>query len=284
MKHGPAFLHGIVEVADRYDGLILDLFGTVHDGIDLLPGVLDALRAIRQRRIRVCLLSNAPRRSRDVANRISEMGLEPEFYCGLVTSGEMAFDALSTGGGDFGDRYFHIGPSELSGLLDGSGRTAVTEPDEADFLLCTGIGDATSLTRDLFSRAIDRKLTMVCANPDRSVIIGQELISCAGAVAQYYEAMGGTILHFGKPYRAAYDQALSRLDLTGDRVLAVGDALDTDIRGARAVGIDAALVLTGIHRDELVDRRTGRASLAKIKRMREREHQPIFVMHALAWS
>lgn len=284
MKHGPGLLRGIGDVAERYDGLILDLFGTVHNGIDLLPGALDALQAIRQRQIRVCLLSNAPRRSGDVADRLTAMGLEPRFYRGLVTSGEMVFEALSMGGCGLGDRYFHIGPNELARLLDGSGRTAVTELEEADFLLCTGISDGPSLERDLFSRAIDRKLTLVCANPDRSVIIGQNRIACAGSVAERYEAMGGTILYFGKPYRAAYDRALSRLDLAGGRVLAIGDALDTDIRGACAAGIDAALVLTGIHRHELVDRRTGNASWTKTRRLREREYCPTFVMQAFAWT
>lgn len=282
MRQDHPILNSIGDLADRYDGLIVDLFGTLHDGIDVLPGVLDALREIKQRDIRVCLLSNAPRRRAHVAEQIHRMGLEPDLYCGLVTSGEMVFEASSVDTTRLGDRYFHIGPAELSGLLDGSGCSPVADIDEADFILCTGIGYGPTASREPFARAIERKLVMVCANPDRSVIIGQNTIACAGMVAEHYEEMGGIVWYFGKPYRAVYDRAFSCLGLPAKHILAVGDALETDIQGANAAGIDAALVLTGIDRHLLFDRQEGRVPGTEIARLPNKQCQPTFVIRAFA--
>ncbi len=282
MRQGHRIIGSIGDLADQYDGLIVDLFGTLHDGIDLLPGVLGALRDINQRHIRICLLSNAPRRRAQVVEQIDRMGLEHDFYCGLITSGEMVFEALAAGSSSLGDRYFHIGPAELSGLLHGSGRSPVADIDEADFLLCTGIGHGPSVSRDPFARAIERKLVMVCANPDRSVMIGQNTIACAGMVAERYEGMGGTVWYFGKPHRAAYDGAFSCLGIPAKRILAVGDALETDVRGANAAGIDAALVLTGIDGHLVFNRQEGRVPWNKIAALRNRQHRPTFVVRAFA--
>lgn len=288
MTGRPWVFTNLRDIASGYRGIILDLFGTVHDGLNPLDGAIEALRTLHRDGIAVCLLSNSPRRREDVAARLSQMGFAPELYGGLVTSGELAFEALSNDADrNLGRRFFHIGPLELSGLFDGSGRDLAEAVDQADFLLCTGAGGNQSLedAERVLWDAQARGLVMVCANPDRAVMIGKTRIDCAGTTAAHYERLGGTVLYYGKPLLPAYDRALSVLGLARDHVLAIGDGLETDIVGARRAGIDAALVLTGIHHDQLVNTMTGHVLWDRLARLCSgHEHLPDFVMPAFTWG
>jgi HAD superfamily hydrolase (TIGR01459 family) len=88
---------------------------------------------------------------------------------------------------------------------------------------------------------------MVCANPDLEVIKGGTRIICAGALSVRYIEIGGTVIWVGKPYPAVYGPVLARLGLPRGQVLAVGDALRTDVAGATAAGLESCWVLGGIH-------------------------------------
>jgi HAD superfamily hydrolase (TIGR01459 family) len=96
---------------------------------------------------------------------------------------------------------------------------------------------------------------MLCANPDQVVQRGGQLVYCAGALARAYEKIEGEVVYFGKPYPAIYDLALETMRQatrrTITRVLAVGDAVETDLKGANAMGFDALFVAHGIHAAEL---------------------------------
>ena len=235
---------GLKDIISAYDGLILDLFGVLHNGIEPLPNALEALEQLRANGKRTCLLSNSPRRSGEVAARLRTMGIDPELYDGLITSGELVFAAFAATSPCEapvpGSRFLHIGPQYLSGLLNGLALERVAKVGEANFVLVTGApepeGDAS-----LLFEARQYGLPLICANPDLTVMIGDQNIPCAGTVAAEYEAMGGKIHYFGKPWLHAYEEALMVLRLPPSRVLAVGDSLATDICGANGAGVDFGL-------------------------------------------
>jgi HAD superfamily hydrolase (TIGR01459 family) len=284
-------LPSIVSVADittGFRGVIVDVFGVLHDGVATFPDAIDALRGLRTRGTRICLLSNSPRRSAEVAARLSMMKIGQDLYDGLITSGQMVYDAVSDEGPvtgvPLGRRYIHIGPADLSGLLDGLGLQPITSAAQATFLLATGVPDDGSDAALAYSLAEARRhgLPMICANPDLEVDIGCRRIVCAGTVASHYENLGGFVARYGKPSFAAYARALEVLGLPAGDVLAIGDSLETDILGANRAGIASALVMTGIHRGFVAEKTEpdweGLWCLC-------RRHcaEPKFILSTLAW-
>jgi HAD superfamily hydrolase (TIGR01459 family) len=246
----------IADLADAYDGFIVDLWGVVHDGVRPYPGVIDALAALRAAGKRVVFLSNAPRRAAAVAESLAAMGIAPGTYDGVVTSGEVVRSALITRtDADFaelGTRFVHLGPVRDRNLFEGLDLAEVNTPDDAEFLLNTGPDDLAAqddpaLFDVLLAESLKAGLPMVCANPDLEVIRDGRRIICAGLLAQRYEAWGGRVIWRGKPDPAVYAPTLALLGTARDRTIAFGDSLRTDIAGAKAAGIAAVLVLTGIH-------------------------------------
>lgn len=249
----------LMDLIGSYRGVILDLFGVLHDGVNAYPHAVETLAKLRARGIRTCLLSNSPRRSQNVAARLTSMGIGGDLYHGLITSGEMVYQAFAGVNPAIESpkcqRFFHVGPAELSGLLEGLAVIQVMMLSEADFILATGSPEesAGGIDISLLLAGQIRKLPMVCANPDIEVYIGSRKVVCAGTIASLYEAQGGQVIRYGKPCASAYVRALKLLDVSGTDVLAVGDSLATDILGANRMGIDSALVLTGTHQDYAVD-------------------------------
>lgn len=258
MTSSPRFVSGLRELADQYTALIVDLWGVVHDGVRPFPGVVDALRRLRAADRQVCLLSNAPRRVEGVRARLREIGVPDDAYDHLMTSGEATHEALIAPPDAFhaglGRRCLHIGPRRDDDVHQGTGRIMVGRPEEADFVLCTGIDDSRETVADyeaVLQRCADRGLPMICANPDLVVVVGGARAICAGALAAHYETLGGRVAYHGKPHPPVYERCFA---LFGGpdrrRVLGVGDALRTDIAGANAAGIDSLLITGGIHAEE----------------------------------
>jgi HAD superfamily hydrolase (TIGR01459 family) len=245
-------------LAERYDGFILDLWGVIHDGVTPYPGAIECLRRLKAMGKPTVLLSNAPRRARVAQASMRGMGIADDLYTGILTSGEATHMMLRDRTDDFfaalGRRVFHLGPERDRNVLDGLDFVRVEQPAEAHFVLNTGPDDLGSVTEvsaweDILRACLAADLPMVCANPDLEVIRGGHRLICAGALARRYEALGGRVKWVGKPDPAVYRPVLAMLGVA--RVLAVGDALRTDIAGAAAVGLDACWVLGGIHAAEL---------------------------------
>lgn len=239
-------------MAEGYDGFILDLWGVVHDGKAAYPGALSAIRAVKASGKPILLLSNAPRRSSAVKLLLDRLGVPPETYDTIVTSGDLVHAAIAAGEADLvGGRCLRIGPERDHGLVDGLDLELVDGVGAADFLLVTGLHDDERETaetyRPLLLESLAGGLPLICANPDRSVMRGPLEVPCAGAIAELYEGMGGRVLWFGKPDQGAYRASLSRLGLEAGKVLAVGDSFRTDIAGASAAGIDTLFVAGGLH-------------------------------------
>lgn len=245
-------LSGISAVAARYDGFILDLWGVIHDGTHLYPGVKEALVKLRGQGKRIVFLSNAPRRSWKVENVLHQLGIGRELYDMALSSGEAGFQWLANAKQPpLGATYFYIGPEKDLDVLDGLPYTRVFRLDAADFVLNVGFGSEEQNEHGhdhelAAARALN--LPMLCLNPDLEVVkISGERFPCAGVLAQAYAALGGQVVWFGKPYASVYAQCEAFLKPTGkDRLLAVGDSLDTDIPGALRYGLDCMLVTGGI--------------------------------------
>jgi HAD superfamily hydrolase (TIGR01459 family) len=267
---------GLGPVLDRYDALILDLWGVVHNGVEPYPGVPECLDALAAAGKKVCLLTNAPRRPAGVERRLKEMGLGPERYQHVMTSGEATFEALQDRDMEWvarlGRRFVFMGPERDHDVYEGLDYTRVEEPENADFIINCGIVDYGMTVEDyapLLGRCLAAGLPMICANPDIIVVVGDRMEICAGTLAAYYADQGGEVLLFGKPYPPVYERCFHLLGIGADRsrVLAVGDGLRTDIAGANAVGIDSALVIGGIHMEEVAAAWGGLADPAKLDRL-----------------
>lgn len=267
------FLDGFAALAARYDGFILDLWGVVHDGVEPYPGAVDCLERLRRAGKRAVLLSNAPRRAGVAQEGMRAMGIPDTLYDGILTSGEMTRIMLERREDSFfaalGRRVYHLGPQRDRNVIEGLDVTAVASPAEADFVLNTGpdeYRDSTSIGpfEETLRACRAHGLPMVCANPDLVVLRGGVRVICAGSLAARYEELGGTARLIGKPDPAVYGPVLQMLAVPPERVLAVGDALRTDIAGATASGLASCWVLGGIHGEALGgDRDAARAEAAE---------------------
>jgi HAD superfamily hydrolase (TIGR01459 family) len=251
-------IQGIAALAPRYDGFILDLWGVVHDGVAPLPGALECLDALKAAGKRIALLSNAPRRSDDVVERITRIGVPAGLYHHVLSSGEEAWQHLHRRDDPFyaalGRRCLHIGSERDMLIREGLELEFVDTAEQAEFILNTGPAGWEDRIEDyapLLRRALARDLPMVCANPDLVVMHGDRLALCAGALAQWYEEAGGWVRWHGKPFRSVYDTCLELLGIEDrKRILAVGDSLRTDIAGATGAGLVGVLIAGGIHAEE----------------------------------
>ncbi|GBQ88872.1 hydrolase IIA [Gluconacetobacter johannae DSM 13595] len=255
-------LDDFAPLAARYDGFIVDLWGVVHDGVAPYPGAPDCLARLRGMGRRVVLLSNAPRRVDVVREGLRAMGVADDLYDGIMTSGEYTRGLLH-GRTDpwfagLGRRMFHIGAPKDFNLFEGLDLEQVTDPASADFILNTG-PDQERGENDpapyllVLAACAAHGLKMICANPDMEVIRGGRRLICAGLLASLYEQKGGEVRWIGKPYPEVYGPVLDMLAMPRGRVLAVGDALATDMRGARGAGVDGCWVLGGIHQEMIGD-------------------------------
>ncbi len=252
-------LSGIGPLVGAYDGLILDLWGVIHDGRDLYPGATDALARVRDAGKKVVMLSNAPRRSSAVIEGMTAMGIDRGLYDEVLSSGELVWRALSQRAAPWakglGRRCLHVGPDRDKGLLDGLDLEIIDGTESGGFILNTGPWQDGARVADyeaLLGEAAQCAMPMVCANPDVEVIRAGTRIICAGALAARYAEMAGAVHYFGKPYAEAYIACLELMEVADlSRLLAVGDSLTTDIRGAAEAGVDSVWVTSGIHATEL---------------------------------
>jgi HAD superfamily hydrolase (TIGR01459 family) len=254
-------LDGLAQVAERYDLLLCDVWGVLHDGQKAHVPADEALIRFRglpgARPRRVILVSNAPRPGDGVGRILDRFGVPREAYDAILTSGDLTRELIT---GRPGARIRHLGPERDLGIFQNLDLSLVPE-EEADLVVCTGLFDDRSETaddyRDELMRLAARGLTMICANPDLVVESGNRLIPCAGLLAAAYAELGGGVIYAGKPHRPVYEAALAKgAELTGapvdpGRVMAIGDAIRTDIAGARGFGIASLLVARGIHAEEL---------------------------------
>ncbi len=243
--------------APDYDVLLCDVWGVVHNGLHAFAEPCDALMRARARGAAVIMITNAPRPSEVVARQLERLQVPRETYDAIVSSGDVSRGVIQSRPGQ---SLFHLGPERDRSIFAGLNlRFAPLE--SADYVVCSGLVDDENETPDDYrgrlETMLERKLFMVCGNPDIVVERGDRLVYCAGAIADIYADMGGDVLYAGKPHRPIYDMALAKAETSIGRkaemrrVLAVGDSVRTDLAGAHAFGIDCLFITSGIHAEEL---------------------------------
>jgi HAD superfamily hydrolase (TIGR01459 family) len=247
-------LPGIEPLIERYDGFLLDQWGVLHNGVEVLPGVTEALQALQQTGKKVIILSNSGRRAAANQANMQRMGIDPGLYNAIITSGEAAWLGLSEkqdqAFAGLGKRCLFFSRKGDYQALEGLDLTLAGHPAEADFILLSGIGHDPAVAEDIdrqLQQAVAYHLPMICSNPDITGVAGDELVTCPGALAQNYQKAGGEVHYVGKPWPAIYRIALAQLGLDNAATVAIGDSLQHDIKGAAGAGIDSVLVTAGIH-------------------------------------
>ena len=258
----PTLLPHFSALAPDYDVLLCDVWGVVHNGIAAFPDACDALMRARARGAAVVLITNAPRPRDAVVGQLRHYHVPPEAYDAIATSGDVTRSVVEA---RHGQSVHVIGPARDRHIFTGL-NVRFAPLESADYVVCTGLEDDDTETPDDYRERLEtmlaRKLFMVCANPDVVVERGDRLLYCAGAIADLYATMGGEVFYAGKPYRPIYDLALARAEEAAgrtvplSRVLAIGDSLRTDLKGARTLGADFLFVTAGIHAEELGGRET----------------------------
>ena len=276
-------LSSIAPLVPAYDAWICDVWGVMHNGIRAFAGALDACRRFRERRGTVLLLSNAPRPAHSVQAQLDGLGVPHDVYDTILTSGDLTRKLI----GERRDlRLFHLGPDRDKPIFDGLDLHFSTA-DDAELVICSGLYNDEVETpahyTALLERLARRGVSMICANPDLVVERGARLVYCAGSLAAEYERLGGSVTYAGKPHRPIYDMAFERLGkLRGGpvprkRILAIGDGIRTDIRGAVAAGIDSAFIASAIHVTGELDEDTIERLFSGFDR------RPVAALPALIW-
>ncbi|QRI64099.1 TIGR01459 family HAD-type hydrolase [Shinella sp. PSBB067] len=255
------------DIAAQYDAVLCDVWGVLHNGVEAFSHASEALAEARAAGLSVVLVTNSPRPHPGVKVQIRGLGVRDDAYDRIVTSGDVTRSLIAEGPG----KVYFIGAEKDLPLLDGLDVETVGLK-EAGIVVCAGLRDdeveAVEDYREELAALAARGLPFICANPDLVVERGHKLIACAGALAGLYEELGGTTRIAGKPHRPIYEKSLAELRAVRGafdmaRVIAIGDGMPTDVRGAQAYGLDVLYISGGIHAGHYVEGgRTDEARLA----------------------
>jgi HAD superfamily hydrolase (TIGR01459 family) len=253
-------LEHISEIYKNYDTFVIDLWGVMHDGIKLNSKAIEAVDHLNNNDKKIVFLSNAPRPSSKVINFLLKMNMDQKYLTNVMTSGEAAMYAINQN--KFGKSFFHLGPPRDTSVFE-KVKDHKTDIEESDFILCTGLfddqNDNLDYYKDFLANYVSKKL--VCTNPDLTVHRGNIEELCAGSVAKVFEDLGGEVFYFGKPYKEIYKMCFD----SSEKVLAIGDNLRTDIKGANNLNIDCLFISNGVHRNEFKNISELNALLNKFK-------------------
>ena len=251
----PTLVSGLSEVADRYDAVLCDIWGVIHNGMAAFPEACDALTRYNESRGPVVLISNSPRPSPHVYAQLDGLGVPRSAWRAFVSSGDATRSLLAPRAPG---PAWKIGPDRDWPLYEGLGLEWTT-PELATFVACTGPNDDEVESPEDYRAQLEicaaRGLTMICANPDIVVQRGDRLIYCGGALAAVYASLGGPVEMAGKPHAPIYHLAMDLAEthvgraLDRRRVLCIGDGIATDVHGAAGHGLDCLFIAKGIHGD-----------------------------------
>jgi HAD superfamily hydrolase (TIGR01459 family) len=285
---------GLAELAPAYDVVLCDVWGVVHNGKRSFTEACAALTEFRSRGGVVVLVTNAPRPNPPVREQLDRLGVPRDAFDDIVTSGDVTLALIAAHGEA---PLHHIGPERDVALFSILERQTGLRPPraplaEATYVVCTGLFDDQTEKPEDYDAALAqmraRDLEMISANPDLVVHVGDRLLYCSGAIADRYERQGGRVKQAGKPFAPIYERAMEIVgglrgaSVSKARVLAIGDGLRTDIRGAENFGLDALFVAGGIHQGEL----QGAAGLDPVRLeafLQKSESRPKAAIDALRW-
>ena len=242
---------GLSSIADNYQLFYIDLWGVVHNGVNLHDEAINVLKQISNKNKDYILLTNAPRPNNSVKKFLEKMGMEKEMRDHVFTSGEAALNYLKKN--FLNKSFFHVGPPRDFDLFKDFEENKLSDIKKSEYILCTGLFDDHDkdlvFYKDLFEKHLKKK--MICTNPDLIVDRGGVRELCAGSVAMVFEKMGGEVVYFGKPYPEVYNQSI---DNKNKKILSIGDNLNTDIKGANLLNYDSLIISNGIHKHEIKEK------------------------------
>ena len=240
---------GLKSIINRYDLFFIDLWGVVHNGIELYENSINVLDNLAAAKKDFILLTNAPRPNETVINFLKKMGLK-KYFENVFTSGEAAHKYLIS---ELGKKnFFHIGPPRDFDLFKNIEKNNVLNIEDADYFLCTGLFEDQENDLNYYKKLLSNHTSkkMICTNPDLIVDRGEEREYCAGSVAKSFEEIKGEVIYFGKPHPPVYNLSTN---IINKKVLCIGDNLNTDIKGANIQNFDSLLITNGIHKKEILD-------------------------------
>ena len=239
---------GLSSIVDNYQLFYIDLWGVVHNGVSLHSEAINALKEITKKGKDYILLTNAPRPNHAVKSFLEKLGMEKEIREHVFTSGEAALVYLKKN--LFNSNFFHIGPPRDFDLFKNFEKMKSNQIEKCDYILCTGLFDDHNEDLKYYKNLLEKniKKKMICTNPDLIVDKGGIREFCAGSVAMIFEKIGGEVIYFGKPYPEVYNQST---DNKNKKILAIGDNLNTDIKGANLLNYDSMIITNGVHKEEI---------------------------------
>ena len=238
-------LNHLADIYENYDTFVIDLWGVMHNGVTLNSNAINAVDKLKKNSKKIVFLSNAPRPSSKVINFLQKMKMNKKYLDNVVTSGEAAMHAINQK--KFGKTFYHLGPSRDISVFE-KVKDNRTDLQGCDFILCTGLFDDYDDDLDYYKKFLLRYVSkkLICTNPDLIVHRGSVEELCAGSVAKVFEELGGEVIYFGKPHTEVYNMCFG----SNEKVLAIGDNLRTDIKGANNLKIDCIFITDGVHRKE----------------------------------
>ena len=249
-------IHDFPAIIPNYELFIVDLFGVIHDGVELYPKVFDNLKYIKEQKKHLVFLSNAPRRAIKAQKKLKELGIDENLYDFILTSGEHAFAHFKNLEQENPPlKYYYLGPEKDRDLLHDTNHIEVETTTEADIAITTGL-DPDQQVNDMMPQIHDIKqsnLELFCINPDKYVHKqnGKSHI-CAGMIAKTYIELGGKVTYYGKPYISIYQKIFKKFsNISKEKILCIGDGMETDITGANNASLHSALITSGMHVKEL---------------------------------
>ena len=251
-------INNFSEIFEKYDSIICDIWGVIHNGQELFSSSVDCLYDLKNKGYPVILVSNAPRPGEEIKLMLEKMGLEKNCYDKIITSGDLTQKILNDG--SLGQNCYHIGPDRDLKIFEGI-RVNRVNFDKSDFIFITGLFNDEEEDENSYLPLLEegkkRKLKLLCANPDIWVQRGNDFIPCAGAISKKYETIGGKVINIGKPFQPIFDEAIKNIDSFGkgkfSSTIVIGDGIDTDIKGANDYKLDSLLTLGGLFSGQKID-------------------------------
>ncbi len=278
-------IQSLKDIADRYDVIVLDQWGVLHDGSRPYPGVIAALNGITADGYRLAVLSNSGKRNAPNVARMTEIGFAPDLFSAVMTAGEALWHDLQEQ--RVPHRHFYViegQPGDASEWASGLDVVIDADLNAVQAVLLMGVPDDATLAewRPVLTEINTRDLTVYCSNPDHVAPRGGgRTVLSPGTLARSFEHMGGTVVYYGKPHPQVFGALGDVLQVPPERVLMVGDSPDHDIAGADAVGWDSLLVFGGLCR-EMLDAADRHQALGALCEKRE-VPLPTYAIDMLRW-
>jgi HAD superfamily hydrolase (TIGR01459 family) len=282
-------LPGLREIADQFSFFLIDIWGVLHNGSDVFYEAQDCLLELKRQGKTVVLCSNAPRFASNVEKQLAFSGLSSEAYDFIFTSGMDTYQALFNPQGPYvklGLTFYHLGHPIEHNIWEGTPFYPVPFLQEASFILATAPKPGLRFPEDythLLEEAYTHKFPIICANPDRFVIIRGQTVWCAGSIGELYEKTGGKVFYHGKPMKSFFNKCLQKVGARTKNTLMIGDSMYTDIKGANNARIQSLLIASGIHKPECDEIHTSSVGDQICQIISQFSYAPTYVMQSLRW-